>query len=212
MARTVCGRRSGPWPGGSAALCVLAAILGGPGTPRASAAAAGAHVAPALAAPSVQVSARAEGGHVLTASFTVAATPEVAWQVLTDYEGLPRFVRSLSQSIVVGRDQDTVHVAQEGTGRFGFVSRRVHVVLAIQQPSPDRLEFRDTCTRSFHAYRGSWSVQPSGSGAVVTYRLEARPRFFAPGLVAGRAARGNVAALLEDVRSEMERRARIALR
>lgn len=213
MKGNVFGRRRGPWRGGSAALGVLMVVLGGPGTPWAAAAVAGAGLAPALAAPSVHVSARAEGGHVLTASFAVGATPEVAWQVLTDYEALPRFVSSLTSSVVVGRgDGDTVHVAQEGTGRFGIVSRRVHVVLAIQQPSPDRLEFRDTCTRSFHVYRGSWSVEPLRGGSLVTYRLEARPRFFAPGIVAGRAARGNVASLLEDVRSEMERRARIALR
>lgn len=167
----------------------------------------------ALEPPAVQVSPRPGGGHLLKASFAVAASPEVAWQVLTDYAGLPRFVESLSRSVVVGRDDGIVQVEQEGTGRFGFLTRRVHVLLTIEEKtSSDRLDFHDTSGTSFHVYRGAWTVEPRQGGAIVTYRLEARPRFFAPGLLAGRASKGNVRSLLEDVRSEMERRTRVVKR
>lgn len=166
-----------------------------------------------LGPPTVKVSPRPEGGHMLTASFTVAASPEVAWQVLTDYAGLPRFVESLSRSVVVGRDNGIVQVEQEGTGRFGFLTRRVHVLLTIQEKtSSDRLDFHDTSGTSFHLYRGAWTVEPREGGALVTYQLEAHPRFFAPGPLARRASKSNVRSLLDGVRAEMERRARIAER
>lgn len=163
--------------------------------------------------PAVQVSPRPEGGHLLKASFAVAASPEVAWQVLTDYAGLPRFVESLNRSIVVDRNNGIVRVEQEGTGRLGFLTHRVHVLLTIEEnSSSDRLDFYDTSGASFHLYRGAWTVKPREGGVLVTYQLEAHPRFFAPGPLARRASQSNVRSLLGGVRAEMERRARTAQR
>lgn len=161
--------------------------------------------------PMVQVSRGPEGGHVLNASFAVAASPEVAWQVLTDYAGLPRFVESLKRSIVVSDANGLLQVEQEGAGRFGFVSQRFHVLLTIQEnATKNRLDFHDTCGQSFHRYRGAWTVEPRDGFTLVTYQLEARPRFFAPGPLASRASKSNVRSLLNGVRSEMARRADFA--
>ena len=163
--------------------------------------------------PMVQVSRAAEGGHVLDASFAVAASPEIAWQVLTDYAGLPAFVESLKRSVVVRGPDGLLQVEQEGAGRFGFVSQRFHVLLTIHEnASKDRLDFHDTCGESFHRYRGAWTVEPRNGVTLVTYRLEAHPRFFAPGPLASRASKSNVRSLLDGVRSEMARRARCAKR
>src|SRR5687768_17917603 len=92
--------------------------------------------------PIVSVGRAAEGGHLLNASFAVAASPEVAWQVLTDYAGLPAFVESMKRSVVVTRKKGLLQVEQEGAGRFAFVTRRFHVVLTIQEhAAKGRLDF-----------------------------------------------------------------------
>lgn len=157
----------------------------------------------------VAVSAGAEGEYRLTGRFGVDARPELAWSVLTDYEGLSGFVSSIRASRVLSRDGEGALIEQEGTGRFLFISRRVRLRLAVRERAPSSLSFEDIDGGQFRVYRGSWTITPEGEGCVVDYELVARPEpSLAPDFAAARALRKSVQRLLGEVREEMGRRAR----
>lgn len=49
----------------------------------------------------------------------IAAPPKEVWEVLTDFEHLPRFISNITSSKVVSRVGNTVRVAQSGKTNFG---------------------------------------------------------------------------------------------
>jgi hypothetical protein len=162
----------------------------------------------APAAPSISV-VGSEGAYRIDGSFVVDTTARVAWEVLTDYDGLASFVSSMRSS-TASRDQSgRLLVTQEAVGRAGPFTRTLHVVLEVTEEAPGRIAFRDVCGGSFHSYAGNWSIGPGEAGLRVTYVLEARPRS-APPLFARSILASNARGLLDQVRLEMLRRARAA--
>jgi len=69
--------------------------------------------------------------------------------------------------------------------------------------------FRDVRGGSFRSYAGSWRIEPDGVGLRVTYTLDLRPRS-SPPLFAKSIIASNARGLLEQVRSEIRRRAQPA--
>jgi hypothetical protein len=67
--------------------------------------------------------------YIVTAQFDVNADPETAWQVLTDYEGIARFVSSIRDSTIKAREPGRVLLEQRGVGRAWIVSLPMHVIL-----------------------------------------------------------------------------------
>ena len=131
------------------------------------------------ASPSVSVR-EANGAYVVEARFRVAAPAGVIRRVLTDYDGIPRFMPDVRASIVRRRAGDSVIVEQEAESSFLMFSKRVHLVLDVLEA--DRvITFRDLCGKSFDRYEGAWTLTPDGDQAIVTYTLTADPAFKVPG-------------------------------
>jgi hypothetical protein len=168
--------------------------------------------APPAAARGAAVSIREDDGtgrYDVSGAFTVAATTDEAWRVLTDYDGIAAFVSSIRKSRVVRRDPEALLVEQEGTGRFLFVSRGFKVTLLVTE-RPGRIDFRDVEGRQFRAYEGSWTIETGDGGCKVAYALTAQPDpSMGPRFAAKRALRRSAERLLDEVRLEIERRARV---
>ena len=49
----------------------------------------------------------------------IAALPKEVWEVLTDFEHLPRFISNITSSKIVSRVGNTVRIAQSGKTNFG---------------------------------------------------------------------------------------------
>jgi carbon monoxide dehydrogenase subunit G len=58
---------------------------------------------------------------VVDVDLTVDATPQQAWDVLTDYDHMAQFVSNLSMSRIVRRVGDGLEVAQTSRLRFGLI-------------------------------------------------------------------------------------------
>ena len=147
----------------------------------------------------------ASGAYRIEGAFTVEAPPAVVWAVLTDYDRVPSFVSSMRSSTSQRGPSGRLLVTQEAVGRAGPFSRTMHVVLDVTEQVPERIAFRDVCGGSFHSYAGSWTIAPEGTGARVSYTLEARPRS-SPPLFAKSIMSANARGLLEQVRTEILRR------
>lgn len=138
--------------------------------------------------------------------FSVDASPEKVWEVLTDYEHLSGFISSIRRSSVLQQSQDGIEVNQVMRAKVLFVSKSVHLRLHIGESPFSRIEFRDVLGKDFKTYEGSWDLVKAGSGTVVTYHLRFAPSESLPSFVSNRILRQTVQALLTELRVEIVRR------
>lgn len=149
-----------------------------------------------------------EGSYRVGGTFTVGAAAQQAWDVLTDYEGMPDFVSDITASRVLRRGPEGPTIEQSGSGRFLFVSRSVTLTMAVIEERPFLIMFRDVDGRKFRRYEGTWRIEPAEGGSVVTYELLAEPHpSLGPRFAARRVLMANAKRLLQEVRAEIERRA-----
>lgn len=162
--------------------------------------------AAAAQAPTLELS---REGHVfrVQAGFEASALPATAWAVLTDYDGMTRFVTSLKKSRVAGREDGAVLLEQEGVVRVAMFWRRIPVRLKVFETPPERIDFVSIDDSTFENYEGSWTVAASSAGCLVSYQLfaEMKPSLV-PRSLARRILEKSITAQLGQVQAEMERR------
>jgi len=165
--------------------------------------------APALSANTpitVDVERAVDKAYTVDAAFDVNVPASIAWEVLTDYEGIGRFVSSIRQSTIRQREPGRVVLEQHGVGRAWIISLPMHVVLEVREHDERVLAFHDVCGKSFSIYEGTWELSAIDGGTRVTYRLKADPTGRQPAMLAKSAIRGSVKTLLDEVRQEMRAR------
>jgi uncharacterized membrane protein len=124
----------------------------------------------------------AGGEYVVSATFTVPGSPGTAREVLTDYANIPRFMPNVRSSAVVNRQDGRVRVEQDAEPQFMWFSRKIHLVLDVDEGA-NVIRFRDTSGTSFAHYDGSWAIAAQHGETRLTYSLVARPAFSVPGFV-----------------------------
>jgi hypothetical protein len=70
--------------------------------------------------------------YVVDVDLTVDATPQEAWNVLTDYDHMSEFVSNLTMSRVIHRASDSLEVAQTSRVKFGFIDLKFDNVREIE--------------------------------------------------------------------------------
>ncbi len=137
------------------------------------------------------------------AGFACVAPDSVVWNVLSDYEHIERFVKSVRSSRVEWRDHDHVMLRQDAVGSVLMFHRRVSVLLDVRETHGQRIRFRDVLGSDFASYVGEWRLAPDSSGTRVEYELATEPK----GVVAQSMCRGVLTRtardLLEQVRAEI---------
>ena len=151
----------------------------------------------------VDVDRAVDKAYTVDAAFDVNVPASVAWEVLTDYEGIGRFVTSIRQSTIKRREPGRVLLEQHGVGRAWIISLPMHVVLEVREHDQRVLAFHDVCGKSFSVYEGSWELTSIAGGTRVTYRLKADPTGRQPTMLAKSAIKGSVKTLLDEVRKEI---------
>ena len=167
----------------------------------------GATLGAAASGPEPVVSVRERGGaYTVVASFRVPGTPLVAREVLTDYANIARFMPGVEKSQVRARSEGLVHVEQEAVSKYMMFSKRVHLLLEVQE-GPDVIRFRDRCNRSFEHYEGAWTIAAREDATEIGYELTARPAFGVPGFVIRRLLERDARAMIDGLRAEIAARA-----
>jgi hypothetical protein len=140
--------------------------------------------------------------------FQAPVAREIAWEVLTDYHHIPKFVGALKASLLaenVGPYHVVLH--QEFEGGFLFFTKRVHVHLDVLELPLRAIVFTDLARKDFQHYFGAWTLDESPTGELlVRYHLQAKQNFEVP--FAGDFMNGGVKDLLASVRREMLQRQR----
>lgn len=143
---------------------------------------------------------------LVEAASSVAASPAIAWQVLTGYEEYPSFVPNL---LLSRRLADTPpQVEQRGDFGVLFFRREVHALLEIEEIPKREIRFR--------AFGGNMKtlntqvvISAVDNGALVRYRSEMEPDFWVPPLIGSAILRTSIRGKLQAVAEEIERRAAV---
>lgn len=151
---------------------------------------------------------KTDAGYVVDAAFTVPASVDIAWDVLTDFDGMGGFISSVEASRIVNRSGNTFEVDQQGRGslgplRFTFTNvRRVELM--------PRSEIVSTLVRSDNLKSSDFTTRlaPQGQGTAVTVQGAFTPTWFASTVLTVDEVRARVGRLYAEMRSEMVRRAR----
>ena len=171
------------------------------------AARAGSQAKPARADAPVVVMSEARQGCFVQGSFHAAVADTLAWSVLTDYDHISRFVSSVRSSRVERRDAAGILLRQDTVGGFFLFHRRVQVLLEIHEQHGSRIRFHDVLGKDFHAYVGEWNLTADSTGTRVDYQLKAEPKSPMPRSLCRGMLKRVAQDLLEQVRTEMLRRA-----
>jgi hypothetical protein len=144
----------------------------------------------------------ARGVYTVSARFVADQPAAVVLNVLTDYGEIPRFLPDVRTSVVRERGAGWAVVEQEAGSGLMMFSKRVHLVLDIQEQAAAVL-FRDRCGRSFARYEGAWRLSQQGAQTVIDYELTAQPRFDVPGWMLKRVVRRDSAEMIGRLQREI---------
>ncbi len=148
-----------------------------------------------------------DGVYEVRGSFTTVARLQTVWEVLTDYEHIPRFVASVKHSDVERREGGVVRVRQMASVGVFPIRRTARVTLDVREQAPNRIEFRDVLGKDFSVYTGAWSLRGDARRTVVRYSLDVTPRAKVPRWLGRSMMSRSASDLLSQVRAEIERRA-----
>lgn len=182
-----------PWRASCVALALLAA-----------------HVGAASGAEDLAIEVERVGERFLVrARATLAAPAPLAWQVLTDYDNLPRFIPGLSSSRVQVRAGNRAMLEQKGEARFLVFSFPIEVRLEVRESPHDWIASR-AVAGNLKRMNGRYELVRDGATLRLRYTGELEPAFDLPPLVGTFALRAMVEEQFAAMVAEIERRAALA--
>jgi ribosome-associated toxin RatA of RatAB toxin-antitoxin module len=176
--------------------CVLAVLLG-------------VQVVPGRTAEDLSVQVERRGERVeVRARALLAAPAALVWEVLTDYEHLPRFIPGLAKSAVRSRDGGRLLVEQSGEARFLIFSFPIEVRLEVTERPPQWISSR-AVAGNVRRMTGRYEIEPDAERGTVLLRYsgEIEPDFELPPLLGVAALRSTVIEQFTAMVAEIERRA-----
>jgi ribosome-associated toxin RatA of RatAB toxin-antitoxin module len=143
-----------------------------------------------------------DGTYEVRATFVVPRSVSVVTAVLTDYVRIPHYMPEVRTSQLLERQDDRAVVEQEAVAKFLMFSKRVHLILEVQE-APMTIEFRDRCGQSFERYEGAWAMAQNRNETTISYRLTAKPRFDVPNWLLARLLKRDASEMVARLRAEI---------
>lgn len=162
----------------------------------------------AHAADDFSVDAQRSGDSIeVRAHAAIATTPDLVWQVISDYGRLSEFIPGISKSTVLSRSGNRAQVEQEGEARFLIFSVPIHVRLDVVEHPLEWITTRSVGgnVRRMVA-RYDIEVERKRGGVTLRYSGSIEPDFDLPPLVGMLALRSTFESQFGAVVREIERR------
>ena len=145
------------------------------------------------------------------ASFYVPVSQQRVWDVITDYERAPQYMREVQSAKIVSRSGDTWRLAQRDQVKFGPFSIPIDTVRDVKHVEPLRTESQ-LVSGSFKKYDSKIELVPEGSGTRIVYRSQAIPDSALAGFAGESTIRKHTEERFRQLRAEILRRDRVASR
>jgi ribosome-associated toxin RatA of RatAB toxin-antitoxin module len=144
--------------------------------------------------------------YVVTAVMFAPVTQAVAWEVLTDFDHMSKWVPNVTESKVLKRDEATVTVEQRGTAKFGAASFPYVTERRIDMKPSSAIKTTQV-KGSLKKVESSLALGPDGKGTKIDYRLEIIPSFLTAAIMSQRFLEHEVTEQFTAIVGEMVRRA-----
>ncbi len=141
-----------------------------------------------------------------TASVVVNTTPQRAWQVLTDYEGLVGVLPDIKQAKVLSRQGNRLELAHTYQAPYTF-GLRIKARLAITENPPRSMGYRLISGDRIKGLQGTWTITPIPGAVRLQHRIQLDPDlpdFLRPAYF--ELSESNLLQSMEILRDRMEQR------
>jgi carbon monoxide dehydrogenase subunit G len=154
----------------------------------------------------VSVSVRKNGDTIMVdVSFNVAASPQEAWSVLTDFDRMNEFISNLQSSKVVSRNGNKLQVAQVGKAARGLFSFAFDSVREIEL-TPYSTIRSHLLSGNLQKMDGTTLLSPQGNGTHVEFHGESIPSVWVPPVVGLQFISNEVQEQYREMRTEILKR------
>ena len=144
-------------------------------------------------------------------SMFVRASPQRVWDVITDYERAPEFMRDMQLSRILSRSGDTIRVLQKDQVQFGPFTFPVETVKDVRLIQPLRTESR-LVSGSMKRYDARTELVPEAGGTRIVYRSQGVPSAMIAPFVTESRVKRETEERFKQVRAEILRREVVAAR
>jgi carbon monoxide dehydrogenase subunit G len=142
---------------------------------------------------------------LIDVSFTVTATTQEAWNVLTDYDRMAQFLPNVDSSSVIERSGNKLKVAQKGRSSRGLLSFALDYVREIELIPYHEIHSR-VISGTLKKLDALTQLTPLESGTRVTYHSESLPNAWIPPGIGPLFIENEMRKQFENFRNEMLRR------
>jgi carbon monoxide dehydrogenase subunit G len=145
---------------------------------------------------------------VVDGGLSVAASPEEAWAVLTDFDHMASFISNLQVSHVVSVTGQTIHVEQKGKSSHGPFSIDFESVKAYELKPFDSIRTH-LISGTFKKFEGRMDLVAQGATTRLVYHGESIPVMWVPPLIGPAMVRSEIREQFGELRDEILRRKKI---
>lgn len=143
--------------------------------------------------------------YIVNAIFIAAAPPNIAWDVLTDFDRLAGWVPNVAESKVINRDNDVVTVEQRGVAKYGAASFPYVTQRKIELRPPSAIKTAQI-KGNMRRVESSIMLEVEGKGTRIVYHLEIVPSVLAGAVMSKKFVESEVTDQFTAITGEMARR------
>ena len=137
----------------------------------------------AAAAEAIETRIERQGEYItVNASALMQVDARIAWEVLSDYDNLARFIPDMKSSRVVSRSGGRIRVEQKGEFGFFFYRQPVDVTLEVLEQPPHRIDAR-RIAGNIRELETRYELGTSDAGVRFGYSGRFIPAFSLPPLI-----------------------------
>jgi carbon monoxide dehydrogenase subunit G len=118
--------------------------------------------------------AKNKDGYVANVVMFAPVAPVIAWNVLTDFDNMEKWVPNVRESKIAARDGNAVTVEQKGVAKFGLLSFS-YTSARRMELDPQKSILSTQVAGSMRRLVSLMKVSPDGAGTRLDYKLEIEP-------------------------------------
>jgi hypothetical protein len=138
---------------------------------------------------------------IVDATIVLSSTPREAWDVLTDYDHMVKFLHHLQFSKIVEGADNKIQVAQKGKATFGPLSFAFDSVREVELKPYQEIRSH-VISGSIKQGDGTTRLIPEGNGTRIVYHNETMPNNWVPPGIGPVLVGKEIRAQFEDMKNE----------
>lgn len=148
-----------------------------------------------------------DDGYVAVLVMQAPVAPNIAWDVLTDFDNMQKWVPNVTESKILSRDGNALTIEQKGTAKFAGLSIPYTSVRKMQLETGKSI-LATQIQGSMKKLTSLMRVTPDAAGTRLDYKLELTPSFVASTVMSKDFLRGELTEQFKAIVGEMVRRAK----